>query len=66
MNETGIAWSSDINKKFSDNTVANFNMQTATRGGSAVTGARSFAAGPASTVLMASRVSDNTELCIVC
>ena len=38
IDETGIAWQSDIKKKFGDQQVANFNVVPAVRGGGTVTG----------------------------
>ena len=38
VNETGIAWSSDVSKKFGDDQIVNFNVQPGTRGGGTVTG----------------------------
>ena len=40
IDETGIAWKSDIRKKYGDQQVANFNVVPATRGGGTVTGER--------------------------
>jgi len=38
IDETGIAWQSDVKKKFGDQQVANFNDVPAVRGGGTVTG----------------------------
>lgn len=38
IDEKGIAWKSDVSKKFGDQHVPNFNVNPATRGGGTVTG----------------------------
>lgn len=41
IRESGIAWKSDVDKKFSENNVTHFNDDRDTRGGGTITGVNS-------------------------